>query len=52
MVKNDELMEILTFRGNRDLWITFCAEARRRRERRWDALKPYIKDYIKGKIKQ
>lgn len=39
--------EVLTFRGERDLWIDFVAKVKKERKGVWEVLKKFIKDYLK-----
>ena len=39
--------EIITFRGNRDLWIDFVAKAKKERKQIWEVLEKFIKSYLR-----
>ena len=39
--------EIITFRGNRDLWIDFVAKVKKERKQVWQVLEKFIKSYLK-----
>lgn len=48
MKKRKEVREVLTFRGNRDLWIDFVAKIKKERKEVWDVLGEMIKKYLKN----
>ena len=39
----------LSFRGNRDKWIDFTHEVKKRREKVWTVLERFINQYMKRK---
>lgn len=39
--------EIITFRGDRDLWIDFVSKIKKERKQVWEVLEKFIKDYLK-----
>ena len=41
------VMDIITFRGNRDLWIDFIAKVKKNRKKVWEILEKFIRDYLK-----
>lgn len=40
---------VLTFRGERNLWIDFVAKVKKERKSVWEVLEKFIKDYLKGR---
>jgi hypothetical protein len=40
---------VLTFRGDRDLWIKFVNELRMEKKQVWPVLEKFIRSYMKGK---
>ena len=43
------MKDIITLRGERDLWIDFTNQLRKEKKQVWDVLKPFISKYIKHK---
>ncbi len=43
------MREIITFRGERDLWIDFVAKVKKERKEVWEVLESLIKQYLKKK---
>ena len=43
------MKEIITFRGNRDLWIDFVAQIKKDRKQVWEVLEEFIKSYLEIK---
>jgi len=43
------MKDIITFRGNRDIWIDFVAKIKKNRKTVWEILEKFIKDYLKNK---
>ncbi|MEX0920479.1 MAG: hypothetical protein WDZ69_02760 [Candidatus Pacearchaeota archaeon] len=41
--------EIITFRGNRDLWIDFVSKVKKERKNIWEVLEGFIKTYLRKK---
>lgn len=41
--------EILTFRGDRNLWIDFVAKVKKNRRQVWEVLEEFIRLYLKGR---
>lgn len=41
------MKETICFKGNRDLWIDFVAKIKKQRKEVWEALKPFIQQYLK-----
>lgn len=39
--------EVITFRGNRDLWIDFVAKVKKKRKKVWQVLEVFIRNYLK-----
>jgi len=39
---------VLTFRGERNLWIDFVAKVKKERKNVWEVLEKFIKEYLKG----
>jgi hypothetical protein len=39
--------DVITFRGNRDLWIDFIAKIKKERKTVWEVLEGLIKSYLK-----
>ena len=40
--------DIITIRGQRDLWITFVYKAKQNRKQVWDVLTPFLHKYIQS----
>ena len=38
---------IISLRGDKELWLEFAIAVKRKREQIWGVLKPFIKKYIK-----
>ena len=43
------MKDIITFRGDRELWIDFVAELKKRRKKVWQVLEEFIRSYLKNK---
>jgi len=43
------MKDVITFKGNRELWIDFVAKVKKQRKKVWDVLKEFIKEYLKNK---
>lgn len=41
------MKDIITFRGNRDLWIDFISKIKKERKTVWEVLEKFIKNYLK-----
>lgn len=39
--------DVITFRGNRDLWIDFVAKLKKDKKEVWEILEKFIKNYLK-----
>ena len=39
--------ELISLRGDRDLWLDFTHKIRKKKLKIWDVLQPMIKDYMK-----
>lgn len=44
-----ENRDSISLKGDKALWFKFIAKVKTRKQRVWDVLKPFIKDYIKSK---
>ncbi len=42
------MKDIITLRGNRELWIDFIAKVKKERKEVWEVLERFIKEYIKN----
>lgn len=40
--------DVITLKGNRDLWIDFVAKIKKERKEVWQVLEKLIKGYLKG----
>jgi len=40
--------DIITLRGERDLWIDFVAKVKKERKEVWEVLSPFLRKYIKN----
>ncbi len=40
------MKDIITFRGNRDLWIDFVSKIKKKRKKVWEVLEVFIRDYL------
>ena len=40
------MKDVMTFRGERDLWVDFVNKIRKEKKNVWDVLKPFIKKYL------
>lgn len=38
--------EVVTFRGNRDVWIDFVAKVKKKRKKVWEVLEELLKEFI------
>lgn len=43
--------EVISFRGNRDVWIDFTYKLRKDRKEVWDVLEKFIQNYLKESMK-
>jgi len=43
------MREVITFKGDRNLWIDFVAKIKKERKQVWEVLEKFIKDYLKKK---
>jgi hypothetical protein len=43
------MKDIITFRGDRNLWIDFVARIKKNREQVWKVLEKFIRSYLKNK---
>jgi len=43
------MKEVITFRGDRDLWIDFIAKIKKNRKNVWEILEGFIRNYLKSK---
>ncbi len=43
------MKEVITFKGDRNLWIDFVAKIKKERKQVWEVLEKFIKDYLKKK---
>tara|TARA_Y100000034_G_scaffold100771_1_gene124575 strand:+ start:521 stop:649 length:129 start_codon:yes stop_codon:yes gene_type:complete len=41
------MKDIITLRGDRDLWIDFIAKIKKERKNVWEVLEQFIKHYLK-----
>jgi len=41
--------DVLSLRGNRDLWMDFTDRTRRQKKTVWETLEPMIREYLKKK---
>jgi len=42
------MVDIITFRGDRELWIDFVAKIKKERKKVWQVLEGFIKEYLKN----
>lgn len=42
------MKDIITLRGNRDLWIDFVAKIKKNRKNIWEILEKFIREYLKS----
>ena len=40
------MKDIITIRGERELWIDFIHKAKKEKKKAWDVLNPYLRKYI------
>lgn len=40
--------DVITLKGNRDLWIDFVAKIKKEKKEVWEVLEKMIEDYLKG----
>lgn len=40
---------LISFRGNRDLWLDFTHQVRKNKTEVWEVLEPVLKQYVKKK---
>jgi len=45
------MKDIITLRGDRDIWIDFVAKLKKERKEVWEILERFIKSYLKNKFK-
>ncbi len=43
--------DVLTLKGDRDLWIDFVAKVKKERKEVWVVLEKFIKRYLEGDLK-
>ncbi|MEK6820683.1 MAG: hypothetical protein AABX71_03150 [Nanoarchaeota archaeon] len=43
------MKDIITFRGNRELWIDFVAKVKKERKKVWQVLEKFIREYLKSR---
>lgn len=41
------MKDVITIKGDRDLWIDFVAKVKKQRKQVWEVLELYIKDFLK-----
>lgn len=41
------MKDVITFKGDRIIWIDFIAKIKKQRKQVWEVLEPLIKNYIK-----
>ena len=41
------MKDVITFRGDRNLWIDFIAKIKKERKQVWEVLEKFIKSYLK-----
>lgn len=41
------MKDIITFKGDREIWIDFIAKVKKQRKQVWWVLEPLLKNYIK-----
>ncbi len=46
------MREVITFRGDRNLWIDFVAKVKKDRKQVWEVLEKFIRSYLKTKKKK
>lgn len=46
------MKDVITFRGDRDLWIDFVAKVKKDRKQVWEVLEKFIRAYLKTKRKK
>lgn len=46
------MKDVITFRGDRDLWIDFVAKVKKDRKQVWEVLEKFIRSYLKTKKKK
>ncbi len=40
------MKDVITLRGERDLWIDFIHKAKKEKKKAWDVLSPFLRKYI------
>ncbi len=40
------MKDVITIRGERDLWLDFIHKAKREKKKVWDVLSPFLKKYL------
>ena len=40
------MKDVITLRGERDLWIDFIHKAKKEKKKAWDVLSPFLKKYV------
>jgi len=43
------MKDVITFKGDRNLWIDFVAKIKKDKKQVWEVLEKFIKDYLKKK---
>ena len=41
------MKDVITFKGDRDVWIDFVSKVKKQRKQVWEVLEPLIKKYLK-----
>ena len=41
------MKDVITLKGDREIWIDFVAKVKKERKKVWEVLKEFIKDYLK-----
>jgi len=41
------MKDIITFKGNRYIWIDFVSKVKKQKKQVWEALEPLLKEYIR-----
>ena len=49
--KGDNMKQVVTLRGDRELWLKFSIKLKKQRKEVWEVLEPFIKNYLKRKGK-
>ena len=40
------MKDVITLRGERDLWIDFIHKAKKEKKKAWDILRPFLRKYV------